>query len=279
MRDTILMCHPSEFNVSYVINPWMKDHVANSDHGLAMEQWNILSQKVASVSNLNVMWQAAGLPDMVFTANAGLVIGSHFVPSRFKHHERSGEEQFFIDWFKQEGFNIVEVPDGIAFEGAGDALFDRQQMILWLGYGHRSDFEVAEFLWNELTLKTVSLNLIDDRFYHLDTCFCPLDDGYLMYYPGAFDLKSNELIESNVPFEKRIIVSEEDALNFACNAINTNYHIILNKASKDLRIKLESLFFVVQESSLTEFIKAGGSAKCLTIRLNEQHMLLDALCF
>ncbi|MBD2019869.1 TIGR00300 family protein, partial [Leptolyngbya sp. FACHB-36] len=113
------------------------------------------------------------------------------------------------------------------------------------------------------------LRLMDERFYHLDTCFCPLSNGYLLYYPPAFDAYSNRLIEMRVPEAKRIAIDEADAVNFACNAVNVDHIVILNQASDDLKQRLTAAGFQVVETPLTEFLKAGGASKCLTLRVTE----------
>jgi lysine-ketoglutarate reductase/saccharopine dehydrogenase-like protein (TIGR00300 family) len=110
---------------------------------------------------------------------------------------------------------------------------------------------------------------MDERFYHLDTCFCPLANGYLLYYPGAFDSYSNRVIEMRVAPEKRIAIVEADAVNFACNAVNIESIVIMNKASDSLKSRLAEVGFQVIETPLTEFLKAGGAAKCLTLRVTE----------
>ena len=115
----------------------------------------------------------------------------------------------------------------------------------------------------------VSLRLIDERFYHLDTCFCPLTGGYLLYYPPAFDSYSNRVIEMRIPPEKRIVVEEPDAVCFACNAVNVNNTIVMNQVSDRLKQQLREVGFEVVETPLSEFLKAGGAAKCLTLRVTE----------
>jgi N-dimethylarginine dimethylaminohydrolase len=118
-------------------------------------------------------------------------------------------------------------------------------------------------------MEVVSLRLVDERFYHLDTCFCPLNGGYLLYYPGAFDDHARSVIARRVPANRRIAISEKDAVKFACNAVNIDDSIILNHISDELRRKLEKIGFLVIETDLSEFLKAGGGTKCLTLRLNE----------
>jgi N-dimethylarginine dimethylaminohydrolase len=117
----------------------------------------------------------------------------------------------------------------------------------------------------------VSIRLTDERFYHIDTCFCPLTDGFLMYHPPAFDFDSRMAIETRIPPHKRIIVDTIDAGNFACNAVNIGDRVFLHRASEPLKARLMLAGFKVQEIELTEFLKAGGSAKCLTLKLTEPH--------
>ena len=118
-------------------------------------------------------------------------------------------------------------------------------------------------------VELVSIRLTDERFYHIDTCFCPLTDGFLMYHPPAFDYDSRIAIESRIPPHKRIIVDTFDAGHFACNAINIDDRVILHRASEPLKARLMLAGFKVHEVELTEFLKAGGSAKCLSLKLTE----------
>ncbi|MGN6479302.1 dimethylarginine dimethylaminohydrolase family protein [Luteibacter sp.] len=266
----ILMCEPTFFEVSYVINPWMTSHVHDTTAERAQRQWDALRETVQRHADVVIQPAAAGQPDMVFAANAGLVFGNSFVPSRFRYDERKGEEPHNHAYFARHGFDIVELPDGIFFEGAGDALFDRgTSRRLWMGHGHRSDLEAAPALARLLDIEVLPLRLADPRFYHLDTCFCPLADGYTLYFPAAFDADSLALIERHVAPAERITVDEHDAVAFACNAVNLGRVVILNRASPDLRARLEAAGFMVIEVALDEYMKSGGAAKCLTLRLDE----------
>jgi N-dimethylarginine dimethylaminohydrolase len=161
------------------------------------------------------------------------------------------------------------MPRDVPFEGAGDALFDRGDGTLWMAHGHRSISAAREVLHDRLGVEVETLRLTDTRFYHLDTCFCPLDGGYLMYYPTAFDEPSNAAIEKRVPRERRIAIGEEDALAFACNAVNIDDTVIVNRATPGFVKALSAKGFDVVQTPLSEFMKAGGSAKCLTLRLDE----------
>ncbi|MDX2256157.1 MAG: TIGR00300 family protein [Pseudanabaenaceae cyanobacterium bins.39] len=264
-----LMCAPDHYDVDYVINPWMEGNVHKSSRDRAVEQWQKLYGVLKDLVNVELVPPAKGWPDMVFTANAGLVLGDKAVLSRFLHKERQGEEPYFKAWFESKGFTVYELPKDLPFEGAGDALFDRAGGWLWAGYGFRSELDAHPYLAKWLDVEVLSLRLIDNRFYHLDTCFCPLTDGYLLYYPPAFDSYSNRLIEMRVPAEKRIAIEEADAVNFACNAVNVDRHVVMNRISDRLKQRITAAGFNVIETPLTEFLKAGGAAKCLTLRTVE----------
>ncbi|HEY9645853.1 MAG TPA: TIGR00300 family protein [Chroococcidiopsis sp.] len=264
-----LMCAPDHYDVDYVINPWMEGNVHRSSRDRAVEQWEKLFHIIKDYAIVDLVTPERGVPDMVFTANAGLVLGNNVVLSRFYHKERQGEEPFFKAWFEQQGYTVFELPKDLPFEGAGDALLDREGRWLWAGYGFRSELDSHPYLAKWLDIEVLSLRLMDERFYHLDTCFCPLSGGYLLYYPPAFDAYSNRLIEMRVPANKRIAIDERDAVNFACNAVNVGQTVIMNQTSDELQQRLTAVGFNVVQTPLSEFMKAGGAAKCLTLRVTE----------
>jgi ornithine--oxo-acid transaminase len=262
------MCPPTLYDVNYVINPWMAGNVHASSNARAVEQWQHLYKAVSNIANVELVEPQPGSPDMVFTANAGLERDGTVVVSSFFHPERQGEEPHFRRWFREAGYTIVDIPPATPFEGEGDALFSADGTLLWVGYGPRtvsSSHNALRKVWN---IEVTSLHLIDPRFYHLDTCFAPLEDGYIMYFPEAFDQPSIAKIEAFYSPEKRIIVGEADAVCFACNAINVDHTIILNQISRELSTQLESRGFNVVQIALSEFLKAGGAAKCLVMKLD-----------
>lgn len=263
------MCPPQYFEVGYAINPWMTDQVGQLNRELAQRQWNALHDALAEVAEIALMKPVDGLPDMVFTANAGTVYRDRAVVSRFYHSQRQWEEPHFQKWFEREGFNVLLLPEDISYEGAGDSLIDRERGWLWAGFGIRSDIDAHSILRDWFDLEVLSIRLIDARFYHIDTCFCPLSRGYLLYHPPAFDEASNRLIEERVPRENRIPVTVRDAGQFTCNAVNVGDHVFVSGISERLKGRLEEAGFRVVITPLTEFLRSGGSAKCLTLRVTE----------
>ena len=266
-RQTVMMCPPDHFGVNYVINDWMQGNCGKTDATLAQMQWMGLKSAVSDHADVIALPPQPGLPDMVFTANAALIVDDIAVISRFRNPERQGEEQFFEAFLRNLGFRLPDWPNGVFFEGAGDALIDRGDDVVWAGHGFRTDRSAHPLLADILSRRVIGLNLIDPRFYHLDTCLCPLDRGYMMYYPAAFDDESRQLIESHVPPERRIAVDAADAAGFACNAVDLDGCVIMNTASEKLQNQLLHCGFQPIITPLSEFHKAGGAAKCLTLKL------------
>jgi N-dimethylarginine dimethylaminohydrolase len=264
-----LMCPPEYFNVAYIINPWMHGNLRKIDNAVAKQQWRSLYDVLTDRATVRLVLPQPGSPDMVFTANAGLVKGRRFVVSRFRYLERQYEEPYFADWFMDRGYEVSLMPRDVPFEGAGDALFDRGEGCLWMAHGHRSIPAARGVVAERLGIEVVVLKLVDERFYHLDTCFCPLEGGFVMYYPPAFDEASRQGIESRIPAARRIAIGEEDALAFACNAVNIDAAVVVNRATAGFVKALARHGFEVVQTPLSEFMKAGGSAKCLTLRLDE----------
>jgi len=265
-----LMCPPKYFDVVYAINPWMQNNCHGVSREVMLRQWQRLHTLISEHAEVALLEPREGLPDMPFTANAGCLLDRRMVLSNFKYPERRGEEQHYRAWFEQHHYQTYDLPDDVFFEGAGDALLDREQAILWAGHGLRSDLRSHVYLSQWLEIEVISLTLVNPRFYHLDTCFCPLAGGYVMYYPEAFHELSRRLIEDKVRANKRIEVDSSDAYNFACNAINIGNLIILHKASSRLSETLSRFNFQLMQTDLSEFFKAGGAAKCLALKLDER---------
>lgn len=264
-RPVILMCPPDYFTLAYAINPWM-ENASPCDEDLAKRQWENLHQAIRQAgADVVLMDPVDGLPDLVFTANAAFVRDNTAVIAHYKYPERRPEEPFCAEWFAGHGFNVVRMPENIFFEGAGDALTWQDRV--FAGYKTRTDIASHNLLTAATGLPVLSLELTDPRFYHVDVCLCPLADGHLIYSPNAFDEYGNAVIEANVPPDKRIPVSREEATLFACNAVNINETVIFNRGSEQLADTLKSRGFKPVQVDLSEFLKSGGSAKCLTLRV------------
>jgi N-dimethylarginine dimethylaminohydrolase len=258
-----LMCEPRFFEVCYVINPWMEGNLGKVNRELAKQQWQNLHDIVAGRASVSLIEPVAGLPDMVFTANAGLVHKKDVVVSSFLHAERQPEAKFFEQFFSSNGYSVQHLQKEMIFEGAGDALFDTQGR-LWVGSGIRSDPHALDEIIAVLDVEAIGLELVDPHWYHLDTAFCPLPEGQAIAYAKAFSGKSVAAL--NAAFGANIIwVLEADAKNFACNAISIGQTIIMHKASAELKSALAKRGFEVIETDVSEFIKAGGACKCLTL--------------
>lgn len=258
------MCPPDYFGIEYEINPWMS-RSRQCDHQLAETQWNQLHGILKSLDvDIRLMKPVKGLPDLVFTANAGLVFGQRAIVSRFRHPERQPESDLDEQWFQAHGFNTTRMPDQMDFEGAGDALFLSDT--LFAGYLIRSDAKAMQWVGDQLDCRVIPMQLVDDRFYHLDTCFCPLDTSTAMYFPPAFDQYAQQALEELVP--NLIPVEPDEAVHFACNAVVVEKHVVLSTGCPKLEARLRDHGFETHATELTEFIKAGGSAKCLTLRLD-----------
>lgn len=274
-RTTFLMCRPQYFDVAYEINPWMEGNINTVDNDLAQAQWKRLYDHIVEFADVKLIEPVAGLPDMVFTANAGVLFPNNLVwLAAFTSPYRQPEEEHFFKWFMANGYRVIRdyVDTGrehtkYAFEGAGDCLLDAQGSY-WMAQGTRTTaeaFDRASRFFDKHEWYLVSL--VDPRFYHLDTCFCPLSSGHILWFPPAFSEQSQALIRA-----KRgswlIDVPEKDAEQFACNAVEPCYgHVIMPFVSKRLEKALDKAGYRVIQVDLSEFIKSGGAAKCLTMRV------------
>jgi N-dimethylarginine dimethylaminohydrolase len=260
----ILMCSPDYYGIEYEINPWMS-RARGADVERAHRQWQALHDTLVGLGvEVELMTPQPGVPDLVFTANAGLVYREQFFSSRFRHEVRARETPFFDAWFAGHGFTVEKLPEGDFFEGAGDALFCGDA--LFAGYRIRSDALGHQHIGQQIGRLVMPMELVDPRFYHLDTCFCPLAPGEAIYFPDAFDRYGRTVLEKHIP--RLLPVAEPEAARFACNAVVVGRTVIVNAGSTKLAESLRGSGYAAIEVELDEFIKAGGSAKCLTLRLD-----------
>lgn len=268
-RPTFLMCAPEWYDVNYVINPWMAGNIHQSSRDTAFTQWKTLHQHLQQIADVRLLHPRQGSPDMVFVGHTALVQHGVAAISSFAHPQRQTEEAHLRRWFQEAGFLVWDTPRETAFEGEGDVVFSAEGDFIWGAHGSRTCLQSLRHVADAWHTSIRSLKLIDPRFYHLDLCFVPLSEGHLMYFPEAFDASSLAKIEAAYSADKRIVVSEMEATQFACNVINVGKKILMGKVETDIAQRLRSQGYEVTELNLSEFIRGGGSAKSLVLRLSD----------
>jgi len=269
----VLMVSPEHFDVQYVINPHMAGQVGQVDRRLAAAQWEALSQAYQTLGlPVSVLPGGVGLPDMVFCANQSLpglgLDGTRQVwMSRMHAEQRRPEVALLERWFRDEGYRVDHFEDAavVDFEGMGDAIWHPGRRLLWGGYGFRSSLAAYCELSTRWKVPVVLLELRDPDFYHLDTCFCVLDDKTVLIYPGAFTAAGQALIRRSWP---RVIEAPELEARrlFACNAhCPDGRHVLLPAGCPETGAALERHGLSVQVLDTGEFLKSGGSIFCMKL--------------
>jgi N-dimethylarginine dimethylaminohydrolase len=279
-QPRFLMCPPRHFAVTYSINPWMNPkNWAQANGALstaAGRQWSALQATLESRgAAVEFVAPEPDLPDLVFTANAAIVLDRKAMLARFRHSERQREEPFFAATFQAlhaRGLidRVVRMPDDLTLEGAGDCLWDQRRGLFWMGYGPRSDLRARQVIEDEFGVGCVALELADASYYHMDTALCTLPSGEVMYYPDAFTANGRAAIAERVTPEQRIEIDRADAVQFAANAVCVDHCIVLSSCTDVLRRRLEERGYAVVATPLHAFLRSGGSACCLTLRLDLQ---------
>lgn len=274
-RPFFLMTDPAAFEVSYRINPWMRPD-AWGEGRLAEAQAASAALRSALVEaggHVETVGAVHGLPDLVFPANAAVVLDGRVLLAAFRHRERQGEEPVFATAFNgllRRGVvgEIQRLPEGVFQEGAGDCIWDAGRKLFWVGYGPRSSRASVAVIERVFGQEVVALELASERFYHLDTCFCPLSGGEVLYYPPAFTPDALAAIRARLPADRRIEASDEEAEAFCVNAVNLDERVIMARAPASLKAKLAARGYAVTEVDLDPFILSGGAAYCMTLRLD-----------
>jgi N-dimethylarginine dimethylaminohydrolase len=257
-----LMCPPEHFAVTYAINPWMEPEKP-TDAANAMRQWAQLREVYLELGHdVRIIEPVAGLPDMVFAANGATVVGGKVLGAHFRHPQRTGEADAYMDWFLSSGYTEVRTPEHV-HEGEGDILSAGRTLLA--GYGFRSDQGVAAELTELFGLPVVSLRLVDPRFYHLDTALCVLDADTAMYYPAAFDDAGRAAIAEQ--FTELIEAKDEDAEVLGLNAVSDGRHVVLPVQAAGLAAQLSERGFEPVGVDMSELLKGGGGPKCCTLEL------------
>ncbi|MFS8980997.1 arginine deiminase-related protein [Cupriavidus necator] len=275
---TILLVEPTFYDVSYSINPWMDPGAwARDPHGMhrnAMQSFDALREALGRAGfAVEVTAGAPGLPDMVFPANAAVVLDGRALLARFRYPQRRGEEAPFAAIFgalRERGLleQVELLPEGCFQEGAGDCIWDAGRGHFWAGFGPRSSHEAATAVSDYFGKDVVALELATEQSYHLDVCFCPLSGGELLYYPPAFSEAALRELRARVPARLRIEATADDLRHFSVNAVNLDDQVVMTRTTPHLRTELGRRGYTLHEVDLSPFMLSGGGAYCMTLRLD-----------
>jgi N-dimethylarginine dimethylaminohydrolase len=273
-----LMCPPDHFGVAYKINPWMDpDSWESRSEALvtaSRREWVALRRALSGLgAQIDHVPAAPDVPDLVFTANSAVVLDRVALLARFRYPQRRREERHFEAAFRalqERGLidAVGKLPDDLVLEGAGDCVWDDARDMFWMGFGPRSDAAARHVLEDQFGVPAVALELVDPRFYHMDTALCPLTRGEVVYAPGAFTPLGQTIIRNRVEPTLRIELALEDACQFAANTVCLGNTLVSSGCSVHLRAELEERGYRVATTPLPSFHRSGGSAFCLTLRLD-----------
>jgi N-dimethylarginine dimethylaminohydrolase len=279
-KARFLMCRPEHFEVAYAINPWMDPkRWASRRRALTaaskMEWMRLYHTLLELGAQVELVPAAAGVPDLVFTANAAVVLNGKALLARFRHPERQAEEPHFESMFRTLQYrgqidSVHKLPEGVMLEGAGDCVWDDTRNMFWMGYGPRSDLAARDIVAAEFGMQATALELADPRFYHMDTALCPLPGGELIYFPEAFAPAGQAAIRDRVAARDRIEIAADDAEKLAANAVAIDDNVVVSDCSDRLRRTLAERGYRVRTTPLTSFLRSGGSAFCLALRLDRR---------
>ncbi|WP_413251707.1 dimethylargininase [Streptomyces spectabilis] len=259
-----LMCPPAHFKVTYSINPWM-DPAKPVDVPLAIAQWEDLRDRYRALGHtVEELVPRPDLPDMVFAANGATVVDGRVLGASFAYPERQAEAAAHLEWFRAHGFEHVHEPTHIN-EGEGDFAVTSSYVLAGRGFraSPLSHGEAQEVFGRPV----IGLDLINPRYYHLDTALAVLDDATddVMYYPGAFSPGSQAVLKRLFP--DALIAEEADAEALGLNAVSDGLHVLLPQAATGLFQPLRDRGYEPIGMDLGELLKGGGSVKCCTQEL------------
>jgi len=284
-KTRLLMCPPDYFGVRYAINPWMDPlSWARDDQALATashHEWRNLRDTLLQLgASIELVSAAPAVPDLVFTANAAVVLDGKALLARFRHPERQKEEIHFESTFgalKRRGqIDCADkLPDHVVLEGAGDCVWDTQRKLFWMGYGPRSDSAAKHVVSEIFDVEVIGLELTDQRFYHMDMALCPLSRGEVIFVPDAFTETGRAAVYDRVDADQLIVVDIDDACRLAANAVSITDTLVMSSCSERLLSELTERGYHVVTTPLCSFIRSGGSAFCLTLRLDHSSAAHD----
>jgi N-dimethylarginine dimethylaminohydrolase len=271
--SNVLMVKPTYFDVEYIINPHMKGHIGRVDKMKATSEWQQLRDGFRELGlTVHTLNGEKGLPDMVFCANQSLPFydengNKKALMSTMHAPQRKGEVAIIEKWYREQGYETLHLNPDLTetFEGMGDALWHPERKLLWGAYGFRTSENAYEQISEMFNCPVTALELVDEKFYHLDTCMCMLSESSVLIYPGAFADEGLEMIHSL--FENVITTTKYEAEKlFAVNATCPDgKNVMIQKGCTDTNKKLRHAGFAVHEYSTGEFLKSGGSVFCMKL--------------
>ncbi|MFT3799679.1 MAG: arginine deiminase-related protein [Burkholderiaceae bacterium] len=274
----VMMVDPMHYEVRYAINPWMEPGRWSQDPDGFRQRAIDASLQLRDAlvrAGCRIEWApgSAGLPDMVFPANAAVVLDGRAMMARFRYPQRQGEEAPFhaiFESLRERGLirQIERMPEGVFQEGAGDCIWDAERGWFWAGFGPRSSAASLDVLRDYFGRPVVPLGLASERCYHLDVCFLPLSGGEILYLPDALTPQARDELQRRVPASLLMPATEEDLRHFNINAVNVGRTIVMSRATASLRERLEVRGYELIEVDLAPFMMSGGGAYCMTLRLD-----------
>jgi N-dimethylarginine dimethylaminohydrolase len=256
-----LMCRPTYFAVDYAINPWM-DPTAPVDVDRAVAQWSELRETYLRLGHtVELIDPVPGLPDMVFAANGATVIDGIVLGAQFTFPQRAAEAPAYLEWFARRGFTTHEAK--ATNEGEGDLRLCGDFVLA--GTGFRTELAGHAEAQEHFGRPVVTLQLVDPRYYHLDTALAVLSEDNVAYYPGAFSPGSQAVLRRMYP--DAVIATAEDAAVLGLNAVSDGRRVVLPTAAKRLARALASKGYEPIPVDVSELHKAGGGPKCCTLEV------------
>lgn len=271
----VMMVNPEYFDVKYVINPHMEGHIGDIDKKLAMEEWLRLKKGYEELGfYVHEVPGHPDFPDMVFCANQSLPNITHngekrVVMSVMNSEHRKGEVPLIEEVYRNSSYDVVHLDEQRfkSFEGMGDAIWHFKKRLLWGGYGYRTSLDVYELISQTFNTPVIALELTDPKFYHLDTCFCVLNERTVLIYPNAFTNDGLKSIRAIFPIVIEANHYEAEHL-FACNATCPDgKNVFIQEGCTETNKALQAAGFVVHEFNTREYLKSGGSVFCMKMLL------------
>jgi N-dimethylarginine dimethylaminohydrolase len=251
------------------LNPWTTE-CFGYDAATAHRQWDRFVETLCCAGDVVLvdLETDEAAPDLVFTGTAALINGNLAVLSSSRDPARRRQRDTFREALVGVGLAATSLRQNY-FEGAADTLFDRVRPLCYAAY-HRCVERSAILELQELVgCRVLPLHLVDERFAHLDTALCPLGTGHVMVYLPAFSAPSQTQLRRAIEPEYLIEVGAEDAAALACSAVEVDESLVVHNSTRVLRERINAAGYRLFCTDLGEFVAAGGSAKNLTLRLDD----------